>query len=681
MDFKKLLASFDELVQINEETGKYEKTKTATGTQYTRKYDPDTGETDTDTSSTAPAKQGRGRPKKAGNDDSKKYSGAKDLQDYIVGNVPKDSKELKKLPKKKHSLKEYFDALDEALTEEDQVTIQPADQKTQVIKQGDKTLGTVDNPQLAQQIKQSIGSGEMSLAGDELGEGEGSGLDNILAKHGDAVEHFKQGGELDHDLESDLWDYYFNKGDIRNYDADASEYIAQQLADELGVNEQQINPDVPFKLNSNPKTVILTLKDMGLEPEVRQFMAWARDSGFLSVKDAMDHATTVDWEEFEDEPGIDRIVDGWFRTQELLGYDGESNRGVAESVKSDKKVVKEGINRLQAAHHSGKSHALAGHSYSKPEDVEEARMYHEGYKAGLDECYGEPMMGEGNAFTAALAQTDKGDEFKVGGKSFTDTSNYDSSVDETVMAFESWDKQLQDAINEGTSISINKGQQGMGPGQGGDSVSVTATDADADKLLALIKNADLGVFGDDSEAGEPEMGKYGAPMSGEVMTVSTDDSHDVPSSEGPNMMDMLKKMADIDGPSQDHDADFKDEHGEDSEEVCDHCGKAPCECDHDEHEAVHEEHDSACEECGKDPCECDHEGHEHDDACEECGKDPCECEEEQVDESYANEPDEEMMKLKSLLKMGNDMHHEKKGQSTGNVVRAELDDWKKLSGM
>lgn len=593
MDFTKLLASFDKLVQINEETGKYEKTKTSTGTQYTRKYDPDTGETDTDTSSTAPAKQGRGRPKKAGNDDSKKYSGAKDLQDYIVGNVPKDSKDLKKLPKTKHSLKEYFDALDEALTEEDQITIQPADQKTQVIKQGDKTLGTVDNPQLAQQIKQSIGKGEMSLAGDELGEGEGSGLDKILAKHGDAVEHFKQGGELDHDLESDLWDYYFNKGDIRNYDADASEYIAQQLADELGVNEQSM----------------------------------------------------------------------------------------AESVKSDKKVVKEGINRLQAAHHSGKSHALAGHSYSKPEDVEEARMYHEGYKAGLDECYGEPMMGEGNAFTAALAQTDKGDEFKVGGKSFTDTSDYDSSVDETVMAFESWDKQLQDAINEGTSISINKGQQGLGPGQGGDSVSVTATDADADKLLALIKNADLGVFGDDSEAGEPEMGKYGAPMSGEVMTVSTDDSHDVPSSTGPNMMDMLKKMADIDGPSQDHDADFKDEHGEDSEEVCDHCGKAPCECDHDEHEAVHEEHDSACEECGKDPCECDHEGHEHDDACEECGKDPCECEEEQVDESYANEPDEEMMKLKSLLKMGNDMHHEKKGQSTGNVVRAELDDWKKLSGM
>ena len=63
------------------------------------------------------------------------------------------------------------------------------------------------------------------------------GIDYILSKYPREVEVFKQGGELDYDLESDLWDYYFNRGDIRNYDADASEYIAQRLADELGLNE------------------------------------------------------------------------------------------------------------------------------------------------------------------------------------------------------------------------------------------------------------------------------------------------------------------------------------------------------------------------------------------------------------------------------------------------------------
>ena len=62
-------------------------------------------------------------------------------------------------------------------------------------------------------------------------------LDSILARYPNAVKQFKQGGSLDYDLEVALWDYYYNRGDIRNYDADASEWIAQQLADELGIQE------------------------------------------------------------------------------------------------------------------------------------------------------------------------------------------------------------------------------------------------------------------------------------------------------------------------------------------------------------------------------------------------------------------------------------------------------------
>ena len=62
-------------------------------------------------------------------------------------------------------------------------------------------------------------------------------LANIIHGHADAVEHFKQGGELDYDLESDLWDYYFNKGEIKNYDADASEFIARRFAEDLGIDE------------------------------------------------------------------------------------------------------------------------------------------------------------------------------------------------------------------------------------------------------------------------------------------------------------------------------------------------------------------------------------------------------------------------------------------------------------
>jgi len=72
---------------------------------------------------------------------------------------------------------------------------------------------------------------------DNLDEGTEPTLDDVLARHSDAVEAFRQGGDMDYDLESDLWDYYFTSGDIKNYDADASEFLSQKLADHLGIDE------------------------------------------------------------------------------------------------------------------------------------------------------------------------------------------------------------------------------------------------------------------------------------------------------------------------------------------------------------------------------------------------------------------------------------------------------------
>ena len=60
-------------------------------------------------------------------------------------------------------------------------------------------------------------------------------LADILKRHAQAVEDFKNGGDISYDLESDLWDHYFLKGDIRNYDADASGWISERLAEELGI--------------------------------------------------------------------------------------------------------------------------------------------------------------------------------------------------------------------------------------------------------------------------------------------------------------------------------------------------------------------------------------------------------------------------------------------------------------
>ena len=61
-----------------------------------------------------------------------------------------------------------------------------------------------------------------------------------------------------------------------------------------------------------------------------------------------------------------------------------------------KKKVKEGMeHNLQAARLEGKSHALRKMPYNcTHDDMEESRCYHDGFKEGLDECYGQmPILG------------------------------------------------------------------------------------------------------------------------------------------------------------------------------------------------------------------------------------------------------------------------------------------------
>ena len=252
----------------------------------------------------------------------------------------------------------------------------------------------------------------------------------------------------------------------------------------------------------------------------------------------------------------------------------------------------------------------------------ESRCYHEGFKEGLDECYGMGMMDEcygmatphmpatthgmadqaardpytgtldemyddmdeGNAFTGALARTPHGGKFKVGGKTFTDTSSYDSTLDENDYAFESWNRQLENLINEGKQIneskatgkkaltegltvSVSKGQQGAP-----DSVNISATDSEADQVLALVRQAGLGIFG--GEGGHEEL--HSEPRGFSIQAPSSEentpgDIEVVDDNEG--MLGLMKKLSGIQ-----HDGD---DAGEGDEASCENCGmpESECECE------------------------------------------------------------------------------------------------------
>jgi hypothetical protein len=337
--------------------------------------------------------------------------------------------------------------------------------------------------------------------------------------------------------------------------------------------------------------------------------------------------------------------------------------GRSETTLEDKKVMKKKIkesanHRIAAARHEGRSHGLKGHSHcgKNYDDMDEAHAYHEGFKEGLDECYGMGVYESVPAMEADMpmemdmpmedeldevsrgewlkqkAKQTTGNTFKAFGQTF-----HDDEVLETYPAFESWDRQLKTLINEGLSVSISKGLEG-----GHDSATVTATDGDADKLMSLIKSAGLGVFG--GEETHMDMGSDTPAKHGGIEVVGDHDG----------MMGLMKKLANV----SNHDSsDYEDE----EEHTCNECGMMESMCGCNKKEPTRE---MRCDECGmmESKCGCSKkmvDEMETEDqqtvqmaegACNDCGHDPCDCKEESdVSESFY-----------SLLKQLNSLTESKK---------------------
>jgi hypothetical protein len=212
-------------------------------------------------------------------------------------------------------------------------------------------------------------------------------------------------------------------------------------------------------------------------------------------------------------------------------------------------------------------------------------------------AFNEDDMEEGNAFTAALAKTPKGGKFSVGGKTFTDRTSHDAKIDE--YAFEAWDRELSNLLNEGAevneglSVSISKGQQNSP-----DSVTITAQDAEAEHLLAFVKNAGLGLFGDDNadthSSAMSVQPSHGAPdeVGAGGIDIGVVDGHD-------GMMGLMQKLSGIQAGGAD---DYADEEGDEEQLYGNHetADKKDCGCDGD--------------------CECsDYDQPSKEESCNECG--------------------------------------------------------------
>lgn len=630
----------------------------------------------------AAVKKGKGRPKKDADDsgETKKYDfsafGVKSGKDVKLPKHDKkkttvvkgksqshaDNKkddgtgdEEPKTKAKKKGLKEYFDALDKAIMNEDGITVKPMPGASQLIGPDGKPMGTADAA-TANTIKAASEKGTLKLGGEET-----------MEDSSDAASDKREA------LAKQIYDLGFNIHQNDGYGQDTSQ--EQAMLAKLKAEFARLYPgeDV-FKIGKALNDRAYQQRQQQRDTEFKQNQqAKSRSTGIMQkAKNALggmfeedigkhNNATTgfdALVKKLTPKYGVEaakRIAGAQMKkikeadmppNDSLMSPIGEGKKGVNPFAKKDtkkkpdadkdgvpdwadkkkgkddnegkkkgaapkkgvnpfaKKKVKESMEHtLKAARHMGKAHALAKQNYNcNYDDMEEARQYHDGFKEGLDECHGqmpiqgyvgennpvvnnmasygahtpqveEDMYDEGNAFTGALARTPNGGKFSVGGKSFTDhstlesTNPFDMNEDADM---KSWDSELNsllnEDINEGLTVSSSTGQQGSP-----DSVSINATDADAQELLAIVRQAGLGVFGGDEQQPNSAMSQ---PMTvdggeGPEADIEVVDDHDGMLSLIRKMTGQGEKVASDDYADEEGDEEHEHEEGE---ETCSECG-------------------------------------------------------------------------------------------------------------
>ena len=608
MDFKSLISQLD---QLNEAT---EKTKTglkhtAEPGGYGRKDDED--EEGNKIKDKTAEKKGKGRPKKATS-----TSGEDKKYDFSAFGVTK-GKDVK-LPKydkkktKKHSIKEYLDQMYAPLNEMG-ITVKPMPGASQIIGADGKPMGTADAA-TANMIKQASEKGTLKFGGDEeMKEGDigkhnnaTTGFDALVRKltpkYGVEAAKRIAGAQLKKIREADmpprdalaspLTLESRNKAD--NKAEKAGKKVTKDLEYDMGHKGKddnkaeragkKVTKDIEY--DEKKKTNEAKKPDANKNgiPDYAEDGKGKNDLKKKKVKEDMGSESKTDKSKLPSMAHIKKMCKDGKSVAEICKMHPNCDQKELKQMIADckKKMVKEGMDqKLNAARSEGKAHGLRGHSHcgKNYEDMEEARCYHEGYKEGLDECYGQvPIQGyvgettpvintmasygaeegelaeadiEESPFTWAAKNTPKGEKFKLGGKEF---------VKNDAFAFEALDKQLNalledKEVTEGMTVSISKGQQGSP-----DSVSVSAQDGEADQLLSVIKSAGLGLFGGDDSSGMSHAEPMTVDNNGEPAEIGAGGDAIEVVGDHDGMMNLMKKLSGIGG-SQSHD-----------EETCESCG-------------------------------------------------------------------------------------------------------------
>ena len=593
MDFKSLLQSMDTISEtVHKGTYGTSHGKEDVRDQYGHKIGKINK--DAETKKDEP-KRTRGRPTKAakdehGNDIKHDTSGIQSM----LGSKP--SGKVGKVSAK-HKLKDWIEAVEaNQLNEGDQVTIAPASASTQVIKQGDKTLGTVNNPQLASTIKQAIGQGQMTLNPDEDmtedfgataavlgGAALGAKLGKTVGMYRDAKRTEKAGLAKPRSGMERLKGAWKGTTHPEYGDSDTIEkkyQYEEEMAEDGGEKWIQGAIKHPGAFTKKAKAA-----HMGTQAFAKKH---AHDSGTLGKQARLAQTLSkMHHESVEEGAKVDRMVAHVKASEKKAGHSDKEAENIAWATANkrgmldnkNKKSVKESVSLEE--NKDSLEHIINRFKYEVKNFLKGAEMDNNLYDALYDyyvhsgempygvakEREGDPHEWVASRFAQDSAthvqQQPQHTPWKVdpinaatdrviGGAEkagsfikglMAPKKNPFESKDMKDKQFESWEKQLNTLLNEGLTVSSSTGQQGSP-----DSVSVTANDEDAQKLLSALRQAGIGVFGGEEQPGSPSA--YGAPQHEEEPGHGTE----IPASpevvgDGDDMLALIKKMTGIQGGS------------------------------------------------------------------------------------------------------------------------------------
>jgi len=691
----------------------------------------------------AETNRGRGRPKK----DADETGEVKSYDTKSLGNVFGGGKAPKKEVGKvsaSHKLKEM----------NNQVQIKPASQtNTQVIQQGDKTLGTVTNPQLANQIKTAMGQGQLSFNSDE---GMSEEVDMGQADAHKSVKSEPKGD----------WDKDFREK-LKQFTKELEQHQAQKH------NEEELDEFIDVD----------TLNQLASHPMAGTLAA----AGGAAIGGAIGGAVKKagDWyanrkEQQAQRNQQTRMAEG--KKPDFTDVDDDKNEKEswtkAEKDKANKKKVAESISLSESP--ETLQHIIGKFKHEVKNFIKGEELDHDLYEALFDYYFnageipygtakgrdGDPYEWISDRFDQDVHQyvvdESAARDFRIDGvkptSDFTRTgttmaapsgtpttanrpvaeptpwkvdpinaasdrainfisdlkkkSPFAESTDMKDIQLESWEKKLSGLLTEGITVSSSTGQQGSP-----DTVTVSASDADAEQLLQVLRQAGVGVFG-----GETKSSDYGAPMNGVEPEGHGQEPEMSPNvvGDGDDMMALIKKMSGISATGADTYSDYADEEGQDTVTVG---TLEPADSEEQSYDDEESSEEQGSEEQSTDDSDDEEEQtdegnaftgklkqtpqggefkmgdkeykdnsslEEEEEVCETCHMEACECDDtEQVEENFANSANDpaeaELMKLKALLSMGNDMHREKSSQTVGNPTKVAFEsalvDWKKLSGI